>query len=216
MEMQLTDLHSAFDGLQKKYGSPELDSIYGAGCVRNPEVCFVFMNPTGKNVASAKTWKGLKAPWLGTKNVWKLLGAVGVLSDATFKEISARKPQDWDYDFANRVYREVAANGAYITNLGKCTLGDASHVPDGVFREYLDLLEREIKTIDPERIITFGNQVSSLFLGAPIKVSEMRKKSRVKIIGGVKFKVYPVYYPVGQGMRNLPLAVEDIKFALAA
>jgi len=216
MELQLTNLHRAFDELQKKYGSPKLDSIYGAGCVRNPKVCFVFMNPTGKNVASAKTWKGLKAPWLGTKNVWKLFNAVGVLSDKTYADILSRRPGDWDYDFATRVYGEIAANGAYITNLGKCTQDDARPLPDNVFREYLDLLEQEIEAIKPEKIITFGGQVSSLFLGAPVKVSEMRKKSEIKIIGGVKFRVWPVYYPVGQGMRNLSLAAEDIRFALAA
>ena len=33
---------------------------------------FVFMNPTGKNNASYKEWKGIRAPWIGSKNIWYL------------------------------------------------------------------------------------------------------------------------------------------------
>ena len=49
-----------YDKLQKDYGAKELDSIYFGGCTDNPDVFFVFMNPTGKNIASNKNWKGLK------------------------------------------------------------------------------------------------------------------------------------------------------------
>lgn len=214
--MQLKHLHWEFDKLQKKHGSPKLDSIYGCGCIKNPDVCFVFMNPTGKNVASDKAWYGLKAPWIGTKNTWKLFNSVGVLSDKTLAEILAKKPADWDCDFAEFVYKEIANNKVYVTNLGKCTKDDASHINDSVFKEYLGLLEQEIAEINPKKIICFGNQVSSLFLGRPIKVSETRKTCIIKNINGKDFYVYPVYYPVGQGMRNMPMALEDIKFAIKA
>ena len=40
-----------------KYGALELDSIYNGGCEVNPRICFVFMNPAGRNIASAKTGK---------------------------------------------------------------------------------------------------------------------------------------------------------------
>ena len=212
--LQLEYLHGEFDLLQKKHGAAGLDCICGAGCVENPSVCFIFMNPTGRNVSSRKSWTGLKAPWLGTKNVWKLFAAVGVLSEKTLKEILARRPEDWDYDFARAVYREVAEGGAYITNLGKCAMDDALPVKDSVFKEYLGLLEEEVRRINPKKIITFGNQVSSLFLGAPVKVSESRKIAKTKIIDGKAFEVWPVHYPVGQGMRNMPLAIEDIIYAI--
>ena len=39
----------------------------------------LFMNPTGKNIASDKSWKGRKSPWLGTKNIWGLFYKVGLL-----------------------------------------------------------------------------------------------------------------------------------------
>ena len=35
---------------------------------KRKELCFVYMNPTGRNIARDKSWKGRKSPWLGTKN----------------------------------------------------------------------------------------------------------------------------------------------------
>ena len=212
--MQITKLHLHYDKLQKKYGDPDLDSIYGAGCIKNPSVCFIFMNPTGKNIASVKSWKGLKAQWLGTKNVWNMFCQLGLIDKKTAAKIKNMRPSDWTPEFAETLYQEIAANKVFITNLGKCTMKDASHISDRVFKEYLDLLNQEITEIKPGKIITFGNQVSSIFLGQNISVSQMRKKSVTKEISGKKYKVFPVYYPVGQGMRNLPIAVEDIKFAM--
>lgn len=65
--MTLDDLKIEYDKLQVKYGAKELDSIYNGGCTDNPDICFVFMNPTGRNIASNKTWKGLKSLGLGLK-----------------------------------------------------------------------------------------------------------------------------------------------------
>ena len=71
-KMKISDLNQEYDKLQNKYGSEELDSIYNGGCENNPDICFVFMNPTGRNIASSTDWKGRKSPWIGTKNIWKL------------------------------------------------------------------------------------------------------------------------------------------------
>lgn len=68
-KLQVTILHKEFDTLQQIYGAKELNSIYGAGYIDHPNIMFVFMNPTGRNVASSKDWKGMKAQWLGTKNI---------------------------------------------------------------------------------------------------------------------------------------------------
>ena len=67
--MTLQELNEKFNKLQNKYGAKELDAICNGGCEINPDLCFVFMNPTGKNVASSKDWKGIKSPWIGTKNI---------------------------------------------------------------------------------------------------------------------------------------------------
>lgn len=85
------------------------------------------MNPTEKNIASDKSWKGRKSPWLGTKNIWKLFYKVDLLSEETFNKIQEKKPKEWDYVFCNYVYEEIEKNKLFITNLGKCTQIDASH-----------------------------------------------------------------------------------------
>lgn len=46
----LEDLNIEFDKLQQEFGAKELNSIYNGGCKKNPTICFVFMNPTGKNL----------------------------------------------------------------------------------------------------------------------------------------------------------------------
>ena len=66
--------------------------------------------------------------------------------------------------------------------------------------------------IDPKIIITLGNQVSSIVLNQNISVSQCRKQNFLKIIEGKEYKVYPVYYPIGNGMMNIEKAIEDMKF----
>lgn len=158
--MTLKDLNKEYDKLQKIYGAEELDSIYNGGCTNNPDICFVFMNPTGKNIASLKTWQGPKYPWLGTKNIWKLFYQVDLLKEDTFKKILNMKPKDWDYTFSYQLYEELESKKIFITNLGKCTQLDARPLKDEVLNKYLDLLYEEIKLVNPKVIITFGNQVS--------------------------------------------------------
>ena len=108
--MKIEDLKLEYDKLQIKYGAKDLDSIYNGGCENNPDICFVFMNPTGKNIASAKSWQGRKSPWLGTKNIWKLFYEVNLLSQEVYQKIQARKPQEWDYEFSDYVYDEITNN----------------------------------------------------------------------------------------------------------
>ena len=50
--MEISELNTEYDKLQLPYGAKELMSIYNGGCTCNPDICFVFMNPTGKNIAS--------------------------------------------------------------------------------------------------------------------------------------------------------------------
>ena len=76
----------------------------------------------------------------------------------------------------------------------------------------LDLLCKEIEIIDPKIIITLGNQVSSIVLNQNISVSQCRKQNFLKIIEGKEYKVYPVYYPIGNGMMNIEKAIEDMTF----
>lgn len=212
--MKIEDLKNKYDKLQKQFGAKELDSIYNGGCEDNPDICFVFMNPTGKNIASSKNWLGRKSPWLGTKNIWKLFYKVGLLDEDLFLEIQNKKPKDWDYKFCDYLYEAVSNKKIFITNLGKCTQVDARPLSDEVLGKYLNLLLKEIEIINPKVIITFGNQVSSIILNKKISVSENRCVCHELKIKKNKYKVYPVYYPVGNGIFNIDKAIEDIKWII--
>lgn len=212
--MTLKELNKEYDKLQLKYGAKELDSIYNGGCTNNPEICFVFMNPTGRNIASSKSWKGLKSPWIGTKNIWDLFYNINLLDTEIYQQIRNKKGKEWTEKFAEVVYEEVKKQKYFITNLGKCTQIDARPLPDLVYLEYLHLLEKEIDIIKPKVIILFGNQVSSIVLNEKISVSQSRKKCYLKEINGNQYKCYPVYYPIGNGRFNLDKSIEDINWII--
>lgn len=209
--MQIRRLHKKVDRLQLIHGAKKLKPIYGAGCIGNAKIMLIFMNPTARNVSCRAGWRGIRAPWLGTKNIWKLLFRFGYLSDKNFQLTQELKPTGWSKNFAQQVYRELAHNKIYVTNLAKCTQSDARSLKDDIFKQYLEILCEEILQINPQRVITFGNQVSSILLHKSIKVSQYKgAQKEILNLKNRKFDVYPVYYPVGQGMRNMPLAIKRI------
>lgn len=212
--MQIKKLFPKFNKLQKIYGAPNLDAIYGAGQIHNPKLCLVFMNPTAKNISANKKWIGLKAPWLGTKNVWNMFYRLGLFNKNFINKINSKKPSEWDYNFSATVYKKVCDNSIYITNSSKATQTDAKPLSNDVFKKYIQLFKNEIHTIKPKVIIAFGNQVSSVLLNKNIKVSTHRKRYELMKIKGINYKVFPVHYPVGQGMRNIKIAQKDIKWII--
>ena len=146
--MELEKLYKKYDKLQKQHGAKELHAIYHGGCFSNPKVCFVFMNPTGRNVASDSSWSGIRAPWIGTKIVWQLFYQIGLFDEELYQEIQNRKPKEWTPEFSKKVYDEVASKGYFITNLGKCTQIDARPLPDSVYLEYLHLLKESMRLLE--------------------------------------------------------------------
>ena len=204
--MTRDDLIREYDRLQSVHGGEGLRSILWGGCMEEPKVCFVFMNPTGRNVAARPGWEGIRAPWLGTKPVWDIFYRLGYLDEEIYLQIRAMKPADWTPAFADALYGRLAERRVYITNLGKCTLPDARHLPDRVYADYRELFVQEIHLTRPERIVAFGNQVSSVLLERQISVSQCRKSCFD--FHGIPF--WPVYYPVGNGRFNMDKALKDL------
>ena len=208
--MEQINLVNVYDTLQKKYGDKNLNSVYGGGCIKSPKVCFVFMNPTAKNIATAKSWKGVRYQWLGTKPIWKFFNKLGLISDELNNEIQNKKAADWTNEFCIEVYNEVKNNKFYITNLAKCTQADARHLSDSVFLEYKKYLLLELEQVNPKKIVFFGNQVSSIMLNQNISVSNCRNQKFNLEINNKNFDCYAVYYPVGNGFFNVDKDIEDL------
>lgn len=205
-------INKSYDELQNKYGSDKLNSVYGYGKRDNAKVALVFMNPTKRNIATSKEWTGIRAQWLGTKQVWSFLAECGFISKDINSKIQSKKPKEWTPEFCEEVYDDVTNHGVWITNLAKCTQEDARELPDEVFLNYLDLLKQELSLINPEKIILFGNQVSSIVLNEKICVSQVRKTKFNLPIKNKSYEAYAVYYPVGNGRFNQPKAIEDILY----
>ena len=212
--MKIEELNKEYDKLQCLYGDKKLKSIYNGGCINNPDICFVFMNPTGRNIASDPNWNGSRSPWIGTKNIWKLFYKINLLDECIYEKIIKKKPCEWNEEFADVVYDNVEKHKYFITNLGKCTQVDARVIPNSVYVKYLNLLLKEIEIIKPKIIISFGNQVSSILLNKNISVSQCRKQYYTLNISNNIYKVYPVYYPIGNGMMNIDKAIEDLKYII--
>ena len=208
--MNLDNIKKEYKKMQKIYGDPSLEPIYFGGCCNNPDICFVFMNPTARNIAADKSWQGPRSPWIGTKNIWDLFMAIKIIDEDLYQEIKSKKGREWTPDFAKKVYKKVENNKIFITNLGKCTQIDARPLPDKIFKEYLTLIEKEIELVNPKVIILFGNQVSSIFLKEKISVSTSRKKKYIKEINNKKYTCFSVYYPIGNGRFNIDKSIEDI------
>lgn len=212
--MKIEELNTQYDKLQKKYGDKSLHSIYNGGCTDNPDICFVFMNPTGKNIASLPGWEGIHSPWIGTKIIWGLFYELGLLDKEVYNNIVKIKGSEWTPSFAKEVYDNIAKHKIFITNLGKCTQIDARPLHDKVYKEYLDLLYKEFEIINPKVVVLFGNQVSSIVLDKKISVSLCRKKLFKKEINNKEYSFYSVFYPVGNGRFNIDKSIQDIKYIL--
>ena len=136
---------------------------------------------------------------------------LGLIKKEQLTYIQNLQLKDWTSDFSEQLYKTISNNNVYITNLAKCTQPDARSLRDCVFKAYLGNIQREILLVRPKQIVSFGNQVSSILLGKSIKVSEYVNNHEILEIDGNTFKVFPTYYPVGQGMRNLDLAIKRIQ-----
>lgn len=213
--LQVDSIKGEIDELQKKHGHKDFCALYGTGCIKRPKVMFLFMNPTAKNLTVKKEWKGIRAPWVGLKNTWRLMHKLNVISDKTIALIESMDEEDWTDEFVVKLYSEVSSSGAYLTNLARSTQPDARHISDTIFRESRKVTLEEISIIRPRMIIAFGNQVSTTLLGQSIKVSECRRKKFELEIGKYSYDVYPTYYPVGMGIMNMAKAVSDIKYIVS-
>lgn len=207
-------INKQYDKLQDKYGSKQLNSVYGAGCRQNAKVALVFMNPTKRNIATDKNWNGLKAQWLGTKQIWDFLTKCDLFDENLNKQIKSKRPTDWTEEFCEKVYAEVASKGVWITNLAKCSQDDARPLPDEIFLQYRDLLKRELALVSPQKVLLFGNQVASIVLEEKVSVSLARCKKFDLDLNGNVVEGYAVFYPVGNGRFNQDKAICDIKTIL--
>ncbi len=202
----LTELWRAVTDINHRhFPDNDLMPILGGGKIFRPKAMLVFINPTHANISSNKGWQGPRFPFIGTKQVWRVLHNAGLFDDALMNRINDSKP--WSVQFANEVLNHLKANSLYLTNIVKWTGHDATLPDSEKIKLFLPALEKEIEIVQPEYIITFGLIPFNSLTKEKIKLndyySDAIKTKRLKYYdrtyGSVKTKIIPCYFPTGRG-----------------
>jgi len=199
----------------KNFPENGLVPICGNGKLSSPKFMFVFINPTHVNTSSDENWKGSRFPFAGTRSFWRVVHRAGLFDDELMDVINNSK--DWSLEFAEKVLQFLKNNSLYLTNIVKWTGQDATLPDSEKIKLFLPILEREIRIVRPEYIITFGLIPFENLTKQKIKLSEYHSKvmenKNLKFFdvdfGDFKTKLIPSYFPVGRG--NPKKAAEILK-----
>ncbi|MBN1644964.1 hypothetical protein JW851_02925 [Candidatus Woesearchaeota archaeon] len=192
-----------------------LKPIMGNGKIDNPKIMFVFINPTIRNISSNPSWKSFRAPFIGTKQVWRIFHKAGLFDSELIYRIN--NSAVWSVGFAETVYKFLEKKGFYFTNIVKWTGQDAALPDSQKIGLFLPILEKEIELVNPKYIVAFGLIPFKHLTKKDIKLSDyflkVKKNNRLDSfdvqIGSKTRKIIPCYFPVGRG--NPKKAVEILK-----
>lgn len=220
-QLVLPSVQRAVEDISSAYfGDHSLDAIYGAGCTERPDIALVFINPTHRNISTAKTWRGLKAPWIGCANIWQLLADAGLISAALNYRIQQRGT-NWSEEFATEVYQSLQQDKLYITNIVKWAGLDARLPERAKIDIYTPILLEELEQVRPRLTILFGQLTYQAVMRAygirTGKFSDLNetylRHQRLASIDTPAGSMIPCYFPVGQGIKNRAKAVEVLGLA---
>ena len=212
----LEDLWEHVKEINKKH-FPEnnLAPILGNGKTNNPEIMFVFINPTARNISSDPNWKGPRFPFIGTKQTWRIFNKAGFIEEDLIEKINS--DNNWTIEFTNKVLKALKDKNIYLTNIVKWTGKDADLPDSNKINLFLPILEKEIELVNPKYIVTFGLIPFEKLTKQKIRLKDYykdiitnKKLYSYKIkINSIKAKVIPCYFPVGRG--DPKKAVEILK-----
>jgi DNA polymerase len=202
--MKLKELWKEVERVNKRFPS-KYKPILGNGKCENPKFLFVFINPTKTNISSHSDWEGFRAPFIGTKPVWRVFHKAGLFNSQLLRVINAS--EIWSSRFAGLVYKSLAKRGMYLTNIVKWTGSNADLPNAAKIKAFLPLLKKEIEIVKPKYIITMGLIPFEHLTGHKIKLGEyykeVMKTKKLKTydlkLGSKTYKVVPCYFPVGRG-----------------
>jgi len=189
--------------------------ILGNGDINKPKIMFVFINPTSRNISSDKNWEGLRFPFIGTKQVWRIFHKAGLFDNELMDRID--NSIYWSIELTNHVLSFLQKKGFYFTNIVKCTGRDATLPNSKKTKLFLPILKKEIEIVKPKYIVSFGLIPLRYLIKEKIKLSDYYSKviENKKLIfydlsiNSFKSKVIPCYFPVGRG--NPKKSVEILK-----
>lgn len=180
-----------------------LQHIHGFG-VLNAKLMLVLVNPTYRNLSSDPEYKGVRFPFIGVRQFWKVLADGGLINKKVAYNLPLRK--DWQKKQTELIKNELIRHKFFLTNIVKCCYSHSAYPDKRVIAEQLKLLADEINIVRPKKIIAFGGLVFKTLTGKSIKLSEYWKKRGTgksrEVISGLKVLTEPCYFPIGRGNPN--------------
>lgn len=178
--------------------------VPGGGCVDQPDVMFIFINPTVRNISAHADWIGPRFPFAGKPKLWQILAESGF--------VRADLPQDMlmlgpTPEMVEVLIAETQRQRLYLTNAVKC-VDTGSNLPTAArVAAAWSFLQHEIALIRPKLIVTFGlipfRQLTSMDIRLADQLWETQGGScpffPSQPIAGESYSVFPCYFPTGRG-----------------
>jgi len=182
----------------------KLQHILGGGAIDNPDYFFVLINPTYRNITSDPNHRGLRIPFMGVSNFWRVLVEAGFLPREIYQTTEKRL---WNCTDIHTVANTLKEVGLYLTNLVKCCANDASPPSVEAVKHHTEILMEEIQIVEPKLIVAFGLLPFQALTGQSIRLSDHLNRARrgdldfyeTILNGSVAYKVFPTFFPVGRG-----------------
>lgn len=180
----------------------------------NPDIMFVFINPTKNNLGTKKNREGQRVPWIWYTTLWDVLHEAWFINDYWMNQLEDKKGK-WDAEFTEKLYKYLEEEQLYLTNIVKKAEIDARLPQSKLIKDYSDIFFKEIELVNPKKIVVFGKIPMSVFMSSSIALKEcyryLEEKWKLRTVNFNNKEVIPCYFPVWLGRRNKPQAVDILK-----
>lgn len=169
-------------------------AIRGGGRASPGALCVVLPRVMPSNPTAHASWRGARRPAIGSRRVFRMLFALGMVSvdtDAIAADLAAR--DGWTTPAIERLYRSVAKDGVYLTVLFKRLVHD-ERLEVGRARAELG---SEIARARPRAIVLFGADTAAIAFGRSARAFTSSTWP------GTQYPVHFVPYPVARAARFL-------------
>lgn len=177
-----------------------LQHIHGFG-VLNPKLMLILVNPTYRNLSSDPKYKGVRFPFIGVRQFWKVLADGGLIDEKVAHELPLR--EYWGGEHTEQIKQELIRNKLFLTNVVKCCYNHSAYPDRKAVKDQIKMLADEIRIVNPKRIVAFGGLVYKTLTGKNVKLSEYWNSRRTgksrEIVSGLNIIVEPCYFPIGRG-----------------
>jgi uracil-DNA glycosylase len=178
--------------------------VPGGGCVDQPDLMLVFINPTVGNITAHAAWDGPRFPFAGKPKLWQILAEAGWVSADLPTRIIELGPTP---AMVEMLITEARQQRLYLTNAVKC-VDDGSNLPAAArVAAGWSFLQQEITLVQPRAIVAMGLIPFGVLTGHTVRLADELWHAQQgdyhaylsRMINRHSYPVYPCYFPTGRG-----------------